>query len=323
MKNSNKIMLLLLSVLLPMGFTGCSDDDEIPAVDNSTELEIGVESLRVKVGDENKTTLNIKQGNGEYNAFALDTAIAKAYVENEQIVVEGISNGATLIVVSDKGGFYRKVPVSIYTTDVLTLEKSEVALITKLGHVGTFETHVVLGNGGYTVKSDNPAVSAIITEEGEITISAKSKPEAFTAILTVTDCTNLSATVEVSVKSTTTAFTEEELINIKADGTRRYYLDGKSDSYISWGTAINSEDESGVVKYGWDYYNYYFYKLTFKGGKTVGKKTEGLFNAKGNLGTYNESIALEVIQNDGTNVWGIFTFTKDEVLHYGYFCDKK
>ena len=323
MKNSNKIMLLLLSVLLPMGFTGCSDDDEIPAVDNSTELEIGVESLRVKVGDENKTTLNIKQGNGEYNAFALDTAIAKAYVENEQIVVEGISNGATLIVVSDKGGFYRKVPVSIYTTDVLTLEKSEVALITKLGHVGTFETHVVLGNGGYTVKSDNPAVSAIITEEGEVTISAKSKPEAYTATLTITDWTALSATVKVSVSATTKAFTEEELAVIKADGTRRYYLDGKSDSYMSWGTSINSENENGDVIYGWQYYTYSLYKLSFKGGKTVGKKTEGLFNAKGGLGTYNESIDLEIIQNDGTNVWGIFTFTKDEVLHYGYFCDKK
>lgn len=323
MKNLNKLMLLLLSMLLPMGFAGCSDDDELPAVENNTELELGVESLRVKIGNENRTPLNIKQGSGEYNAFALDTAVAKVYVENEQVVIEGISNGETLIVISDKGGFYRKLPVYIYTTDVLTLDQSEVALVTKLGHIGTVDNHITAGNGGYTVESDNPAVSAVITEDGEITISAKSKPESFTATLTVKDCTNLSATVTVTVGSTTIAFTDEELTELKADATRRYYLDGKSDSYISWGSSINAESEGGVVTYGWQYYSYYQYKLTFTGGKTVGKKTEGSFSSKGSLGTYNENIELEIIQNDGTNVWGVFTFTKDDVLHYGNFCDKK
>ncbi|MBR6432883.1 MAG: hypothetical protein IKS70_00570, partial [Bacteroides sp.] len=32
-------------------------------------------------------------------------------------------------------------------------------------------------------------------------------------------------------------------------------------------------------------------------------------------------VDLEVIQNDGKKVWGIFSFQKNGIIHYGYFCD--
>ena len=30
---------------------------------------------------------------------------------------------------------------------------------------------------------------------------------------------------------------------------------------------------------------------------------------------------LEIIKNNGSRIWGVFSFTKDAVLHRGYFCD--
>ena len=30
---------------------------------------------------------------------------------------------------------------------------------------------------------------------------------------------------------------------------------------------------------------------------------------------------MEIIKNNGSRIWGVFSFTKDAVLHRGYFCD--
>ena len=80
MKITSKIIVLLMSALLPMGFAGCSDDDDDmpnPGGEEAPEFVLGQESIKVKIGSENKATVDVKQGGGEYNAFILDARTCK------------------------------------------------------------------------------------------------------------------------------------------------------------------------------------------------------------------------------------------------------
>lgn len=217
MKIISKVIVLLMSVLLPMGFVGCSDDETPHSVEEKIpEFVLGQESIKVKVGQENKVTVNIKQGGGEYNAFILDAKVATAEVVNGVIKVDGLVNGQTFLMISDRYNRYRKLSVSVYTTDKLQLSHETFDLITLLGNSNTLKANVILGNGGYKVISDNSAVAVSVNEAGEISMTATSRKEEFKANITVTDCTGLTANIVVTVKASLEPFNAEELEAIKA-----------------------------------------------------------------------------------------------------------
>ncbi len=322
MKITSKLIVLLMATLLAVGFVGCSDDDDRMPENNAgktPEFILEQESIKVKIGSEYKVTVDVKQGGGEYDAFILDTRIAKVEVKEGEIKVEGIANGQTSLMVSDKYNRYRKLPVKVYTTDKLQLSAEEFNFITMLGSSKKVTLNVVLGNGGYEIVSDNPAVLVSINEEGEISMTATSKKAEFMANITVTDCTGLAASIAVKVIASLEAFTGEELEVIKADATRRYYFDGRSQSQPNY-TFINEKNEDGKQRYGWKYYRYYCY-IDFAGEKNEGVETDALYST--NSGYKNQPVQLKIIKNDGTNIWGVYSFVNDEreKLHYGYFCD--
>lgn len=325
MKTSNKIIILMLSVLLPIGFVGCSDDDDngISTENNEIpELALDQESVKVKIGPENKITLNIKQGGGEYNAFILDENIAKAEVTDGVITVEGFANGQTSLILSDKYSRYKRFNVSAYTTDVLKLSHESFNLVTKLGNSQTLKANVELGNGGYQATSDNPKVSVSVNEAGEISLTATSKKEEFMANVTITDCTGLSASISVTVTSTLEPFSDEELEAITSDATRRYYFDNSktNQTYYSY---INTITEDGKQRYGWQYYSYYWLYLDFSGDKSEGVKDDAVYIYHTWSVDTNQPVTLKIIKNDGKNIWGIFSYVDDEQekLYSGYFCD--
>src|SRR3712207_8818072 len=68
-------------------------------------------------------------------------------------MVEGFKNGMTNLVVSDKNSRYRRVCVSVYTTDVMTISKESFEMLTPLGQEGR-ERLEVKGNGGLTSEYD-------------------------------------------------------------------------------------------------------------------------------------------------------------------------
>ena len=106
--------------LSSVSFTACDDDDDPaypnpqPIEDNNSSkpIKLGVETLKVKVGIENRQEVTVADGNGEYSAFASNTAVAKAYTEGGKVYVEGVANGKTDVVVTDAAGRYAKLPVS-------------------------------------------------------------------------------------------------------------------------------------------------------------------------------------------------------------------
>lgn len=328
MKITGKIIVLLMSALLPMGFAGCSDDDDDmpnPGGEEAPEFVLGQESIKVKIGSENKATVDVKQGGGEYNAFILDARIAKTEIVDGVIKVEGLANGQTFLMVSDKYSRYRKLPVSVYTTDKLQLSHETFDLITLLGYSKTLKANVVLGNGGYEVMSDNPAVSVSVNEAGEISMKATSKKEDFTANITVTDCTGLTANIAVTVKASLEPFTTEELEAIKADNSRRYYYRGRrTDDYdVEY---VNTTIDDGKIRYGWNLWGSYYHYMDFMGDKTEGVKEGATFSVSSWIVSdkySGQAVTLKIIKNDGTNLWGVFSFVDEEreILCSGYFCD--
>ena len=328
MKITSRIIVLLMSALLPMGFAGCSDDDDDmpnPGGEEAPEFVLGQESIKVKIGSENKATVDVKQGGGEYNAFILDARIAKTEIVDGVIKVEGLANGQTFLMVSDKYSRYRKLPVSVYTTDKLQLSHETFDLITLLGYSKTLKANVVLGNGGYEVMSDNPAVSVSVNEAGEISMKATSKKEDFTANITVTDCTGLTANIVVTVKASLEPFTTEELEAIKADNSRRYYYRGRrTDDYdVEY---VNTTIDDGKIRYGWNLWGSYYHYMDFMGDKTEGVKEGATFSVSSWIVSdkySGQAVTLKIIKNDGTNLWGVFSFVDEEreILCSGYFCD--
>lgn len=330
MKKYNSIFLMV-GLILTMLFSGCSDDEKevIPPVpEELPELQFDTESAFVKIGSENKYILELKQGGGQYNVFSLDDNIAKAEIVDNKIFIEGFVNGKTSIVASDKNGFYRKLPVTVYTFDKIELTDNKFEVTTKLGSQATFKSNIINGNGTYKIKSDNAKIEASIADDGTITISGTSQPEVLSGKITLTDASDLSASIEVTINSTTVPFTKEELDAIKNDNARRYNMNGGAvdeSSYNHSAYVYYNTIDNGQQLYGYNYYNYIYCRLWYTGDKAVGTKkdaklTYSNYNYPPNYA--NQPVNFEIIKNDGENIWGIISFIQDNILRYGYFCDK-
>lgn len=326
MKVINKIIFLTTIALC---FAGCSSDDEPIETSLPTypELVINEEILMVKIGEENKVELNVLQGGGDYNAFSANENIAKAEIIDKKIMIEGISIGKTYIIVSDKNNNYEKQPISVYLTDILELDKTEVEAKSPVGKPVSVTAEVTNGNGGYKAVSNNKKISVSITKSGLITVTGKPEDAEteITAIITVTDDLNLTANLKVRIIPTTNPYTDEELEEILANNSRRYYFDEKNQVDQFWSVDFQNKQENGQITYGWTYYSYKFL-LTFTGNKAEGKKTNASLSCYNyvypSFITYeNQAINLEIIKNDGTHIWSTYSFTKDGTLHRGYFCD--
>lgn len=335
MKNLDKLFLILFSILTTC-MVGCSDDDDnLPGMDNPVpELKLENESVKVIIGSENKLALKIEQGGGGYNAFSLDESVATVEIDGSTVTIEGLMNGKTSVIVSDDNGYYRKIDVWACMTDShISLSTHELNMVSLLGHTCSETVEILLGNGFYTVSSDNDNILASLTKEGKIKISGNSKRSVETATVTVTDWSGLTGTIEVSLSSKLEPYTDEELEAIKQNPAVRYNYDKVNliPAYLLNYTNYINTVENGKQVYGWVVPDYnYSFKLYYLGDKSVGKKENSTLSAmffandeNGNVGgMFNgEPVTLEIIKNDGTHIWGIYSYVKNEKLHYGYFCD--
>ncbi|WP_270722900.1 hypothetical protein [Bacteroides ovatus] len=325
MKTIHKLLLAMF-ILLPIVSVGCSDDEPDGIITEPiSKLEIEQENVKVKIGNENKATVSIKQGGGEYNVFSLHPDIAQATIENSEIKIEGFQNGKTEVIVSDKDGSYRKLPVSVYTVDALELDKDNLEFITKIGYSDKATINVTTGNGGYSVKSNNKAIVTSITKEGVITISGTSQLDEINAVVTVADCSGFTAQINVRFCGTTVPYSDAEIEKIKEADATCYYIYGNNTLNYSSFIPTQTIDENGRRMYGWKYSSSsYYYRLYFDGGVEPGVKTNAILACK----TYNpvytytdEPITVEVVKNDNTKIWAIYSFIKDGKLVYGYFID--
>ena len=316
MKFKYHILSVALAALLPTTFASCSDDNEddapVPVVDTE-ELTFSTDLQKVKIGAENKVLLPIEKGAGNYQAFSLNPEIADVTVGDDgNYYIEGFQNGFAYVVVSDAANAYKRLAVSVYTTDQLQLSHDAYSFVTVLGKSATSkECAVVLGNGGYSIDSDNAKVKATIDREtGEITLTATSGKDEYAAVVTVSDISGLSATINVSVKATLDPYTQSEIDQLMASEKNLIDYNGTHSSYFEYyqpQTMVN-RTENGITTTGWERVSpYYTYKhvLTYPEGTAVGVEVDGsLIKQQYSTETYTGKV--KILADDDKHFVGIF-----------------
>ncbi len=205
MKTKLYLMGAALVMLASVSFTACSDDDEPQAVTTPDELTVPSETKRIKIGDEFRLPLSevTLAGAGEYHAYSLNPEVADVETDADgSRYIAGYKNGTADIVLSDAAGRYKKVAVAVYTTEVMKLAQNAVFIKTLPGQtMAVTGLSVAEGNGGYTVESSLPSYVgvSINAETGEFQITAVPQEEPYTAVVTVSDQSALSAEVNISV----------------------------------------------------------------------------------------------------------------------------
>lgn len=318
-----KYLSISCIMLFSFGIAGCSDENEKERKEIASplpELKIKEDPIKVKIGTDNKVSIDILEGGGEYNVFSTNEDVVTAEIIDNKVSLEGKTIGEAALVLSDKNSKYLKFPVSVYLTDKIKFSQEEVEMKILAGHRKLIKVNISEGNGGYKAESDNRDIKVNVTGEGEITIEAIAKEESFSGSVTIKDKAGFTASLPVKVAVTTNPFPEEFLAEIKADSKRRYFFDGESKDR-DYSTPIRKL-EDGKYSYGWTYYSMENLQISFKENLNVGEKTEAIYTYNTYYNRIEEPVDLRIIQNDGENIWAIFSYKKDGMIHYGYFCDK-
>lgn len=315
------LYLAMMSLVLSFGFTACSsDDNDKPAPTPTAKSEITFDKDTVIVGVGESATFNITSGGGDYKIINENPDIASGTVSGSAVSVASVKKGITGLVVSDAQGNYKRIMVkSMYFK--MSLNKEAVEIGMKLGHTtGAAATvTVTAGNGNYTaVSADEKIVKVAGIADSVITLNGVAEG---TTTVTITDMMGLTKTVNVTVKTTTIPYTDEEKQALMDNNSSILAWDSNS-SYSDWGT-FSTQIENNQQEVYWDAYGYYFIKVYFDGDLTVGKKTNGQVSVKLSWGddpAAYSPVDVEIIKNDGKKVWGVMSSIIDNYLWYGHFC---
>lgn len=317
----------MMAIATSFCFTACSDDDDEPSYPTPNPVEqseITFDTDTVKVGVHETSTFNITDGAGDYKVIPEDTAVATAAINGNTVTVKSQKKGITGIVVSDAKGAYKRIMVkSMYFN--MKLNKNEVSIGMKLGHNdGNAKVIVLEGNGNYTASCADEEIARVTRITGDSAIEIQGIKTGTTTV-TVTDMMGLTQNVKVNVETTTIPYTDDEKQDIMSDNSSRWVWDGRRNQSSSYNYTHKISEDGRTVAY--NYYESRWYSMPgaevwFTGDFTVGKKTNGRIYYKPNWGSgydYNENVEVEIIKNDGSKAWGIFSVVADNYLHYGYF----
>jgi len=317
----NKINYLLI-VIWVLSFASCNNDDSSnQKVKPSPKLSLEKSSIEIEIGT--SAEINIKAGAGAYHVFSANPEIATVELNEPTLTIKALSFGETSMIISDKNNQYTTLNVKAFYTQI-ALEQNEIIINKRLGHQKKDTIRIVQGNLGYSAKSENEQLATATIDNDLLIVTAQAEGE---TKLEITDSRGFKLTVPVKIKDTTEAYTSEELDKIKADDTVRYFYNGKNlyqilDGYIRYYQHIH---DSTTGFYGFDMVQYpYYFKFHLTGDKSVGKKQGVQLHVKVYKGlTFSQpkDINFEIIKNDGTKFWAVYSFIEEGVLNYGYFCD--
>lgn len=327
MKNIYKKSILGIMGILLFGLAGCDKKNEEFPVEIKHDLKVSAESLRLKTGEENKTSIRILEGAGGYAVFSTNEEIALTTLEGNDLVITGIRQGTASAVLSDQAGNYLKIPIRIYLTDVLRTDKQEVQIKGLVGKRKKASIEILEGNGKYEVVSDNDQVKVSVDNDNPniINIEAVISSEEIKSMISVTDDeSKMVIAINVTVTPTTEPFDENALSEITKDNRRRYsYDDEEVKSPWSGVPTLTQTIEKDKYVYSLKV-RYTAIIIKFKGDMKVGEKAEAeLYYQKDyNVPAIKEPVKLKIIKSEGGLIWATFSYEKDGNIHYGYFCDK-
>lgn len=317
---------LIITFLIIGLFVSCTDDNGNTSISEEVFLpEVRVDQEIVIVKIENDVNVNITDGAGSYNAFSLNPDIATVITTNNVLTIKGVNIGKTSIIISDAESRYMELPVIAYLYDKLILSETELDIEFKLGNlpVKPYIVDIIEGNGQYSVESDSEIATAEIYEDGKIAVSIKGEGK---GKITITDIKGLQSVISINARTTTEPFTDEELENIKNEEELTFNYESET-RYNEWfyGTIFNTI-ENGKNLYGYNNFGFLVLKVYFSGDKSVGVKTNATLTFKTQLPNIDpvddQPIKFEIIKNDGTKIWAVYSFVKNNKVHGGYFIQK-
>lgn len=318
MKTNKYILSVVMASVSMVGFTSCNTDDplvtldpveKIEAEEGESTLKVPTEVVRVKIG--NDILVPVEGAQGTVAAVSLNEDVVKIVDSPNGPMIQGLKNGKAAVLVSDDTGNYKSMPISVYTTETMQLSHTSYEFVTVLGKSATSkECSVVLGNGLYTIESDNPRVRASIdVETGAITLTATAGVENFVANVTVHDVSGLEATIAVTVKATFDAFTQDELNalisstepDVDYNGSHPYYFEYYKEGYGPNYGSMGTRTENGVTTTGYEciqtWYSYGL-QLNYPAGTALNTEVDGsLSYTAGSKRNYEGKIKI-LVDND-------------------------
>jgi len=316
----------LISLLLASGFSACSNTPEVNPKDittKETELKLESDTLMVPVGEE--TSTKIINGGGNYKVINEAPKIAVATIDKDNINIKSFKQGFTAFILSDDADNYKRIVVkSMYTS--IVLDTNEISIKKLLGHDLNDKTIIIKkGNGDYEVESGDENVVKFVTIQQDSIVHIRGIHTGETTIK-ITDAAGLTAQVKVTVNETDIPFTDEEKQEIMNSDVKRVFWDEDLQQWTperyNYLTAFNHKvgTENRV---GYEYSDYRFIRIFFDGDESVGVYENARVDAcpqwYGET-THYAPAKVEIIKNDGTNVWGIVSVIKNKRLYRGYFC---
>lgn len=345
-------MSVALMATASVSFTACHDDDDyedIYVIDGPQkgEIQFTSDTIRVKIGEANRVALPIASATGEVKAFSLDPEVANVVDVNGTPMIEGFKNGFVGVMVSDADNNYKRLDVSVYTTDVMEFESNNITVAALMGYEDDVTFKVTLGNGGYTATSDSDDVTFVsATEDGDITMKALGKAQPYSVQVTVTDASNVKGTVTLTVTPKMNPFDQAELDRLCALTESETYTNGVHDDhllnehepyywmYAAWGYGTWFDDQwEGQHRFGWWY-------SSFPGGyggtvalypetAQVGQEVEGSWRFQYSniqwwpLHEYTGTV--KVVKDDAASKVVVFygKAANYDVINYGYIVQAK
>lgn len=319
MKTKYIKILFLIITSVTLSFVSCSTDDDPNEIVKEEFPELTTDNTSVKIVVGNSESIDIKEGNGEYKVFSLNEDIVDVVLVDNKITINAISNGETGVVISDKSNQYKQISVISYFGE-LVVDRPEMEMKKRFWDKSGVQTITVLkGNGTYEASSDDEGIATVSVDKDRIKVRALSEG---TVNVTIKDIYDIETVVPVTIVESDYPYNDDEIESLLVSSQRRYFFSNYTQN-SGWADYYNSTDDDGVHFYGWSQYDRYG-RIYFSGNKDEGIKENAIFSYNYLGTTYtDEEIYLEIVKNDGNNIWGIFSFidTDRSVVKYGYFVD--
>mgnify|MGYP001437036990 FL=1 len=153
-----KIKKYLLICLTLLFVAACSsDDDKTPIIDEESNLEVSNSEVILDADNLEDQEVEILDGAGGYKAFATNPDIVDVELNNSTLLLKGKKVGATKIIVQDVDNQLATITVKVMHTK-LSIEETDLHMVTLLGTKKSIATTILSGNGGYSVEVEDNKV---------------------------------------------------------------------------------------------------------------------------------------------------------------------
>ncbi|MDO5017035.1 MAG: hypothetical protein Q4E10_01575 [Porphyromonas sp.] len=216
----SKSLLILLSLF---ALSSCDKDEPTDVVQEVQDLVI--EMTETTVEPRQSVTIPVKSGSGHYQVSIESIGIAKASVDKDQITLTGVTEGQTVLTVTDKLSSQSKtIGVTVSNKPVLLLSHSK--LIMPVGD--TKIVNILNGSGAYEVRMSDDELGSYYIEDNKFVFTAK---KIANGSITITDVQQgLDSTFEVELTSIPLIIQEKE-VEVLVNTTHKVSIDSGSGDY--------------------------------------------------------------------------------------------